>query len=107
MCHPSGAKKGFINGEALTLIITNSSIKTFEENLTAFKKHLMEGGYPQNFINNTLPEVKFQQRTQVLPQRNKPKNESCPSSHNTTQQFQISGKSYEEVVPKTEKTIAK
>ena len=72
-CHPSGAKKGFINGEALTLSRTNSSIKTFEENLTAFKKHLMEGGYPQHFINNTLLEVKFQQRTQVLPQRNKTK----------------------------------
>ena len=70
-CHPPEAKKGSINGEALRLIITNSSIKTFEENLTAFKKHLMEGGYPQNFINNTLSEVRFQQRTQVLPQRNK------------------------------------
>ena len=72
-CHPSGAKKGFINSEALTLSRTNSSIKTFEENLTAFKKHLMEGGYPQNFVNNTPSEVKFQQRTQVLPQRNKTK----------------------------------
>ena len=33
----------------------------------------MERGYPQNFINNTLSEVKFQERTQYLIQRNKKK----------------------------------
>ena len=33
----------------------------------------MERGYPQNFINNTLPEVKHEERTQVLLQRNKTK----------------------------------
>ena len=33
----------------------------------------MERGYPQNFINNTLAEVKFQERTQTLLQQNKAK----------------------------------
>ena len=33
----------------------------------------MEGGYPQNVIKNTLSEVKFQERTQALLQRNKTK----------------------------------
>ena len=33
----------------------------------------MERGYPQNFIDNTLSEVKFHQRTQALLQRNETK----------------------------------
>ena len=36
----------------------------------------MEGGYPQNFMNNTLSEVKFQERTQDLLQRKKNKETS-------------------------------
>ena len=52
-CHPLGVKKGFVKGEALGLLRTNSSMKAFE-NITRFKKHLMERGYPQNFINNAL-----------------------------------------------------
>ena len=72
-------KKGFVKGEALRLLRTNSSMKTFEKNIIKFKKHLMERGYPQNFINNTLSEVRFEQRTQALLQRNKTKDESCPS----------------------------
>ena len=36
--HPLGVKKGFVKGEALRLLRTNSSIKTFEENITKFKK---------------------------------------------------------------------
>ena len=47
--------------------------------IKTFKKHLLERGYPQNLINNTLSEVKFQQRTQAPHQRNKTKNESCPT----------------------------
>ena len=46
-CHPPGAKKGFIKGEGLLRFLrTNSSNKTFEENITTFKKHLMKSGYP-------------------------------------------------------------
>ena len=77
-CHPPGAKKGFVKGEALRLLRTNSSIKTFEENIATFKKHLLERGYPQNLINNTLSEVKFQERTQALLQRNKTKKPILP-----------------------------
>ena len=33
----------------------------------------MESGYPQNFINNALSEVRFEQRTQALLQRKKQK----------------------------------
>ena len=80
--HPPGAKKGFVKGKALRLLRTNSSIKTFEENITIFKKYLMERGYPQNFINNPLSEVKFQERTQALLQRNKTKKINL-ALHNT------------------------
>ena len=58
-CHPPGAKKGFVKDEALRLLRTNSLNKTFEENITSFKKHLTKRGYPQNLVNKTLPEVKF------------------------------------------------
>ena len=73
-CHSLRAKKGFVKGEALRLLRRYSSNKTFEESITTFEKHLMEGGYPQNVSNNTLSEVKFQERTQALLQRNKTKN---------------------------------
>ena len=63
-------KKGFVKGEALRLLRTNSSMKAFEGNITKFKKHLMERGYPQNFINNALSEVRFDQRTKALLLRN-------------------------------------
>ena len=39
-CHPPGVKKGFVKGEALRLLRTNSSVKTFEENITKFKRTL-------------------------------------------------------------------
>ena len=63
---PRDWEKGLVKGEALRLLRINSSIKTFEGNIATFKKQLMKGGYPQNFINNTLPKVKYQERTQAL-----------------------------------------
>ena len=72
-CHPTGAKKGFVKGDAQRLLRTDSSIKAFEESTTTFKKHLMGRGYPQQFISNKLSEVKFQERKQALSQRNKTK----------------------------------
>ena len=70
---PRDRETAFVKGEGLTLLRINSSIKAFEKNIATFKKKLMERGYPQNFINNTLPKVKYQERTQVLLQRNKQK----------------------------------
>ena len=66
---PTGSKERLCK----RLLRTNSSI--FEENITKFKKHLMERGYPQNFINNAPSEVRFEQRTQAPPttKRNKTK----------------------------------
>ena len=72
-CHPQRAKKGFGKGEALRLLRTNSSNKTFEENITTFKKHLMERGYPQNVIK-TLSEVRFQDTSPLPTKQNKKTN---------------------------------
>ena len=36
-CHPLGVKKGFVRGEALRLLRTNSTKKTFEENIDKLK----------------------------------------------------------------------
>ena len=41
-CHPPGVKRGFIKGEALRLLRTNSSKTFFEESVTNFKTHLLE-----------------------------------------------------------------
>jgi len=75
-CHPSEVKRGFIKGEALRLLRANSSKTLFQESVTNFKTHLLEKGYPENFIQATLLEV-----TGIKPS-NKNKNKtrkSCPS----------------------------
>ena len=63
-CHPSGVKKGFIKGEALRLLRTNSSKTTFE--LSLFKQKLRAGGYPDNLIDKALSEVKYHERMSAL-----------------------------------------
>ena len=68
-CHPQGVKKGFIKGEALRLLRTNSSELIFEEKITNFKAHLLQRGYPEDLINTTLSEVNFKDRKLVLQQK--------------------------------------
>ena len=68
----------------------------------------MERGYPQNVINNKLSEVKFQERTQALLQRNKQRNEILPLFNTippSSSKFQ--GNLDEKVVPNTATTTAK
>ena len=76
--------------------------------LQNFKKHLMESGYPQNFINNALSEVRFELRTQALLQRNETKKKNLalhktipPGSSKSQRNLN------EEVVPNRATTIAK
>ena len=68
-CHPPGVKRGFIKGEALRLLRTNSSKTLFEEMIKNFKKQLQERGYPESFIQNTLSEVNFEDRKLALQQK--------------------------------------
>ena len=71
-CHPPGVKYGFIKGEAIRLLRTNSSKKkTFEESLLKFKQRLQARGYPQNIIERSLSEVNFASRQSALTQKKK------------------------------------
>lgn len=45
-CHPPGVTKGFIKGEALRLLRTNSSKLTSEENMKNLEKRPLNRGYP-------------------------------------------------------------
>ena len=68
-CHPPGVKRGFIKGEALRLLRTNSSRITFEEYIKKFKTNLIERGYPEKLTLETLSEVKFESRKEALTQK--------------------------------------
>ena len=70
-CHLQGVKKGFIKGEALRLLRTNSSKIIFEEKFTNFKAHLLQRGYPEDLIKTTLSEVNFKDRKLALQQKPK------------------------------------
>jgi len=54
LSHPPGVKRGFIKGEAIRLLRTNSSRTTFEECLAKFKWHLEVCGYPKKYIESSL-----------------------------------------------------
>ena len=65
-CHPPGVRKGFIKGEALRLLRTNSSKTTFE-----FKQRLHDRGYLDNLTDKTLTEVNFNERMSALQNKQK------------------------------------
>ena len=74
-CHPQGVKKGFIKGEALRLLRTNSSKIIFEEKITNFKAHLLQRGYPEDLINTTLSgEFQRQETSPSTETKDKPTN---------------------------------
>ena len=60
--HPPGVAKGFIKGEALRLLRTNSSHLSFEENMSNFKTRLRNRGYPARIVEKHLSEIKFSDR---------------------------------------------
>ena len=69
-CHPPGVKKGFIKGEALRLLRTNSSVVTFNNNMQNFKIRLKNRGYPNKFSEKFLSEVNFTDRERSLENKN-------------------------------------
>ena len=68
---PTGVTKGFIKGEALRLLRTNSSQLSFEENISNFKTRLQNRGYPARIVEKHLSEIKFSDREMSLAQQNK------------------------------------
>ena len=59
-CHPLGVKKGFIKGEALRLLRTNSSEHEFKTKISHFRANLIERGYSESLITATLSDIKFE-----------------------------------------------
>ena len=56
----------------------NSSQETFVENIRIFKLRLRARGYPNNFIDKTLSEVKFSDRKKVLQENSRVRKEILP-----------------------------
>ena len=74
--HPPGVKKSFVKGEALRPLRTNSSRTNFEEQIENFKTRLQTRGYQETQINNTLPDVNFDNRSVALQQKAKTRNKT-------------------------------
>ena len=70
-CHPAGVKRGFVKGEVLRLLRTNSSKVMFEENIKNFRTRLTSRDYPNNLVDKILSEVKFAERKNALTQKQK------------------------------------
>ena len=64
-CHPAGVKKGFVKGEALRLLRTNSSKSTFEENIENFKTRLTLRGYSEQKVDNPLRRQDRSSQTKI------------------------------------------
>ena len=75
----AGVKKGFVKGEALRLLRTNSSKVMFEENIKNFRIRLTSRGYPNNLMDKILPEVKFTERKNALTQKRKAHKKILPT----------------------------
>ena len=58
-CHSPGVINGFIKGEAIRLLSTNSSKTTFEDSLVKFKQHLRTRGYSKTVIERSFSAVNF------------------------------------------------
>ena len=56
-CHPPSVKKGFVKGEALRILPTNSSKTTFEENISNFKKTVDWHRLPTNY--DRKPSIRY------------------------------------------------
>ena len=77
-CNPHGVRKGLIKGEALRLLRTNSSAKSFYENIYNLKKRLHTRGYPHNLIEKITSEVKFTKQKSALQKNNKVRKKILP-----------------------------
>ena len=77
-CHPPGVRKGFIKSEALRLLRTNSSAKSFVENTNQFRAHLRARDYPDSLVERITSEVKFSARKSALQQRQRVRSKILP-----------------------------
>ena len=96
-CHPPGVKRGFIKGEAIRLLRTNSSKTTFEECLANFKRRLEARRYPKKYIVSSFSEVTFDLRQSAL--------EIKPQKHNTAERLLPFVTTYQSVVKKLKQIV--
>ena len=78
LSHPVNTKKGFIKGEALRLLRTNSVKENFENFKRDFEQRLYKRGYAVTLVKNTLSEVRFENRKEALRSKPKQRNEILP-----------------------------
>ena len=76
--HPPGVKRGFIKGEAIRLLRTNSSEKNFPKSLSNFKTRLLVRRYPKNLVERILSEVSFAGRQSALKQKKRTHEQILP-----------------------------
>ena len=69
-CHPPGVKRGFIKGESIRLLGTNSSGKNSQESLSNFKTRLLARGYRKN-VERILSEDSFAGRESAFETKEK------------------------------------
>ena len=69
-CHPLNCKKGFVKGEALRLLRTNSVRENFVKNKRDFEHRLCKRGYPLTLVQEILTDVKFTDRKKCSLQQN-------------------------------------
>ena len=69
--HPLSVKKGFIKGETLRLLRTNSVKEIFELRKLEFLTRLLERGYPRELAENILAKVQFSSRNEALQNKTK------------------------------------
>ena len=77
-CHPPGVKHGFIKGEAIRLLRTNSPKEILEEGLLKFNERLRAGGYLENIIERSPSGVNFAFMQSALTHAQKPKGHNVP-----------------------------
>ena len=85
-CHPPGIKRGFITGEALRLLGTNSSGTMFEDNLSKFKLRPIKCRYPKNLYEEHCQRSILLQDSRLSHKRTKRVNESYLLSQHTNRQ---------------------
>ena len=65
-CHPINTKRGFIKGESLRLLKTNSIKANFEKFKRDFEVRLYSRGYPDTLVRNTLATIQFSDKTTAI-----------------------------------------
>ena len=65
-CHPINTKRGFIKGESLRLLRTNSIKANFEKFKRDFEVRLYSRGYPDTLVRNTLATIQFSDKTTAI-----------------------------------------